>query len=410
TVMPHNLYLHSALVQTRKFNRDDASIKKAIKLNFWDSAIALNMALLVNAAILILAATVFYKTGRSDVAELKQAYELLPQNLGSDFTAKLFAVALIAAGQSSTITGTLAGQIVMEGYLRFRMNPLLRRLITRLLAIVPAALVILINGEGNVDSLLIFSQVVLSMQLGFAVIPLIHFVSDKKTMGKFAIKPVIKIAAWVITIVLVYLNSKLLVEEAITFFATSGNIVWKGLIILSGIGFIILLAYTTLYPLFSRKAFCEITPHDKPEPLLLKSYASFNKIAITVDFKQLDRKVINYAITQGGKDCTYTLIHIVESVASASHFQDSTDEETIKDREFLDEYVKQLQQQGYHAEAKLGFGKAADSIGETVNKSGAELIVMGAHGHKGLKDLLYGATINQVRHLVKVPVLVIPAV
>ena len=403
TVMPHNLYLHSALVQTRKFNRDDASIKKAIRLNFWDSAIALNMALLVNAAILILAATVFYKTGRSDVAELKQAYELLPQHLGSDFTAKLFAVALIAAGQSSTITGTLAGQIVMEGYLRFRMNPLLRRLITRLLAIVPAALVILINGEGNVDSLLIFSQVVLSMQLGFAVIPLIHFVSDKKTMGKFAIKPVINI-------VLVYLNSKLLVEEAITFFATSGNIVWKGLIILSGIGFIILLAYTTLYPLFSRKAFCEITPHDKPEPLLLKSYASFNKIAITVDFKQLDRKVINYAITQGGKDCTYTLIHIVESVASASHFQDSTDEETIKDREFLDEYVKQLQQQGYHAEAKLGFGKAADSIGETVNKSGAELIVMGAHGHKGLKDLLYGATINQVRHLVKVPVLVIPAV
>ena len=410
TVMPHNLYLHSALVQTRKFNRDDASIKKAIKLNFWDSAIALNMALLVNAAILILAATVFYKTGRSDVAELKQAYELLPQHLGSDFTAKLFAVALIAAGQSSTITGTLAGQIVMEGYLRFRMNPLLRRLITRLLAIVPAALVILINGEGNVDSLLIFSQVVLSMQLGFAVIPLIHFVSDKKTMGKFAIKPVIKIAAWIITIVLVYLNSKLLVEEAITFFATSGNIVWKGLIILGGIGFMILLVYTTLYPLFSRKAFCEITPHDKPEPLQLKFYASFNKIAITVDFKQLDQKVINYAITQGGKDCTYTLIHVVESVASASHLQDSTDEETVKDREFLDEYVKQLQQQGYHAEAKLGFGKTADSIGEIVNKSGAELIVMGAHGHKGLKDLLYGATINQVRHLVKIPVLVIPAI
>ena len=141
------------------------------------------------------------------MAELKQAYELLPQHFGSNFTAKLFAVALIAAGQSSTITGTLAGQIVMEGYLRFRINPLLRRLITRLLAIVPAALVILINGEDNVDSLLIFSQVVLSMQLGFAVIPLIHFVSDKRTMGKFAIKPLIKISAWVITILLVYLYS-----------------------------------------------------------------------------------------------------------------------------------------------------------------------------------------------------------
>lgn len=145
-------------------------------------------------------------------------------------------------------------------------SALLRRLITRLLAIVRAALVILINGEGNVDSLLIFSQVVLSMELRCAVIPLIHYVIDKKTMGKFAIKPLIKIATWIITIVLVYLYSKLLMEEAASFFATPGNIIWKGLIILGGIGFVILMAYTTFYPLFSRKAFCEITPHDKPEP------------------------------------------------------------------------------------------------------------------------------------------------
>jgi len=409
TVMPHNLYLHSALVQTRKFERDEAGIRKALRLNFWDSAVALNMALLVNAAILILAATVFFKTGRSDVAEIRQAYELLPQHLGSGFAAKLFAVALIAAGQSSTVTGTLAGQIVMEGYLRFRMNPLVRRLITRLLAIVPAALIILIKGEDDVDSLLIFSQVILSMQLGFAVIPLIHFVSDKKTMGVFVIRPWVKISAWIVTVVLVYLNTRLIVEEAAGFFRTSDNMYWKALIIAGGAGFVVLLTYTTFYPLFSRRAFRDVTPHNTPGPLQLESFEPYRKIAVTVDFGHLDHKVINRAISQGGKDCLYTLIHIVESVAASSNFHDSADEETVKDREFLEEYTRQLQANGYRAEARLGFGKAADSIAGIVRESGADLVVMGAHGHKGLKDLLYGATINQVRHLVKVPVLVIPA-
>ncbi|RYF89072.1 MAG: divalent metal cation transporter, partial [Chitinophagaceae bacterium] len=170
TVMPHNLYLHSALVQTRKIKKTDAGIKQALKFSFIDSAIALNIAFLINAAILILAATVFFQTGRTDVAEIKQAHELLPQTLGSTVTSTLFAIALIASGQSSTVTGTLAGQIVMEGYLRLRINPILRRLITRLIAIIPAIIVIAAFGEDEVDSLLIFSQVILSLQLGFAVI------------------------------------------------------------------------------------------------------------------------------------------------------------------------------------------------------------------------------------------------
>src|SRR5690606_10172757 len=220
----------------------------ALKLNFIDSAVALNMAFLVNAAILILAATVFFKTGRSDVGEIKQAYELLPQHLGSGIAAKLFAVALIAAGQSSTVTGTLAGQIVMEGYLRLRINPIVRRLITRLIAIVPAVLVIWINGEDDVDSLLIFSQVVLSMQLGFAVIPLIHFVSDKKTMGTFVIKPITKLAAWVITIVLVYLNARLIADEVGEYFTGPDHIIFKIVIVLAAVGFVVLLCYTTFYP------------------------------------------------------------------------------------------------------------------------------------------------------------------
>ena len=193
TVMPHNLYLHSALVQTRKFKRDTKGIKRALRLNFIDSTIALNLAFFVKAAILVLAATVFFKSGRTDVAEIKTAHELLNDFLGTKLAPILFAVALIAAGQSSTITGTLAGQIVMEGYLHLRINPWIRRLMTRLIAIIPALIVILINGEKNIDSLLILSQVILSLQLGFAVIPLILFVSDKKTMGPFAINPFTKI-------------------------------------------------------------------------------------------------------------------------------------------------------------------------------------------------------------------------
>ena len=209
TVMPHNLYLHSALVQTRKIDRTDAGIKQAIKFNRIDTTIALNLAFFVNAAILIVAATVFFKTGNSDVGEIKEAYRLLPSFLGN-IAPVLFAVALIAAGQSSTITGTLAGQIIMEGYLSLRINPILRRLITRLVAIIPALIVIIIYGEENVDALLILSQVILSLQLGFAIIPLIHFVSDKKTMGKFVINLPTKIAAWLIAAVLVFLNLKML--------------------------------------------------------------------------------------------------------------------------------------------------------------------------------------------------------
>ncbi|MFZ4542950.1 MAG: Nramp family divalent metal transporter, partial [Saprospiraceae bacterium] len=212
TVMPHNLYLHSALVQTRKFKKNPTEIKKAIKFNIIDSAIALNFAFFVNAAILILAATAFYKNGMFEVAEIQDAHRLLEPILGSKWAPILFAVALIAAGQSSTITGTLAGQIVMEGYLNLRIQPWLRRLITRLIAIIPAFLIIYYSGESATGQLLVGSQVILSLQLGFAVIPLIHFVSDKSKMGEFVIGKKLKILAWTSAIVIVALNIKLVFE------------------------------------------------------------------------------------------------------------------------------------------------------------------------------------------------------
>src|SRR5688572_11386039 len=253
TVMPHNLYLHSALVQTRKIQRSPGGIKQALKWNFIDSAIALNIAFFVNAAILILAATVFFKTGRTDVAQIKDAHELLAPLLGSTIAPTLFAIALIAAGQSSTITGTLAGQIVMEGYLRLRINPLIRRLLTRLLAIIPAIIVIYIFGYDEVDSLLVFSQVVLSMQLGFAVIPLIHFVSDKKTMGVFVIKPLVQVISWLMAATLVYLNLRMLWNEVFTFFTTSDSLLWKGIIVAGGLLLLFLLLYIILFPVLSKK-------------------------------------------------------------------------------------------------------------------------------------------------------------
>ena len=253
TVMPHNLYLHSALVQTRKIEHTAKGIKQALKWNFIDSAIALNIAFLVNSAILVLAATVFFKTGRTDVAEIKDAHELLAPLLGYEIAPILFAVALIAAGQSSTVTGTLAGQIVMEGYLKLRLNPILRRLLTRLLAIIPAVIVIWIYGDQEVNKLLIFSQVVLSMQLGFAVIPLIHFCSDKKTMGAYVIKPVVQVLAWIIASILVYLNVRLLFGEAESFFKTSDSVFWKSMIIGGGVIVSVLMIYIIVQPVIVRR-------------------------------------------------------------------------------------------------------------------------------------------------------------
>ena len=408
TVMPHNLYLHSALVQTRKIQRTELGIKKAIKLNFIDSAIALNLAFFVNAAILVLAATVFYATGRTDVAEIKVAHELLQPLLGSTIAPILFAVALIASGQSSTITGTLAGQIVMEGYLRLRITPWVRRLMTRLIAIVPAVIVILINGEENIDSLLVLSQVILSLQLGFAIIPLIHFTSDKKTMGNFAIKPHIIVLASLITVVLVYLNIRMVAEQASSYFITSENIFWKSVIIMSSLGYLVLLVVTTVYPMMNRKPKSGVLQmHAEAGELQSIPIPSFKKIAIALEFSQYDPKLIAFAVGQGNPDSTYVLMHIVESVPAGVLGKESDDLETRKDKQRLDEYVIQLKEKGYSVEGVLGYQRRAKEIIRIVNESGADMLVIGAHRHMAIKDLIYGETVNTVRHELKIPVLVV---
>jgi manganese transport protein len=214
TVMPHNLYLHSAIVQTRAFERTDAGRREAVRFATLDSTIALMLALFINAAILILAASAFHTQGRTDVAEIQDAYQLLAPTLGVAAASTLFAVALLASGQNSTITATLAGQVVMEGFLDIRLPGWLRRLITRLLAIIPAVVVAVLYGASGTAKLLVLSQVILSMQLPFAVIPLVKFTSDRGRMGAFANSRWLKIAAWTIAAVIVGINLKLLAAVA----------------------------------------------------------------------------------------------------------------------------------------------------------------------------------------------------
>jgi len=218
TVMPHNLYLHSALVQTRRIEPTTAGKKEAAKFNLIDSAVALNAAFLVNSAILILAASVFFRNG-VEVKELRQAYETLTPLVGTAFAGTLFAVALLASGQSSTLTGTLAGQIVMEGFLRWRVAPWVSRLSTRFLALIPAVVVILWRGEAGTYDLLILSQVVLSLQLPFAVIPLIYFTGRKDLMGELVTKPIWNVVAWGVAVLLTGLNVWLVYETILGWMA-----------------------------------------------------------------------------------------------------------------------------------------------------------------------------------------------
>ena len=213
TVMPHNLYLHSSIVQTRKYEQNAEGKAEAIKFATIDSTAALMFALFINAAILVVSAATFHTRGQHDVAEIQDAYKLLSPMLSVPVASALFAIALLASGQNSTLTGTLAGQIVMEGFLNIRLRPWLRRLITRLIAIVPAVICTALYGESGTAKLLVLSQVILSMQLSFAVIPLVLFTSDRKKMGEFASPLWVKILAWLTAGIIILLNVKYLFDK-----------------------------------------------------------------------------------------------------------------------------------------------------------------------------------------------------
>ena len=410
TVMPHNLYLHSSLVQTRKFDRSNAGIKQALKYNFIDSTIALNLAFFVNAAILILAAATFYKNGMYEIAEIQNAHQFLEPMLGTKWAPILFAVALIAAGQSSTITGTLAGQIIMEGYLNLRIQPWVRRIITRLIAIVPAVIIISIYGESVTGKLLILSQVILSLQLGFAIIPLIHFVSDKQKMKGFAISKITQITSWIVALIIVSLNIKLVYNEIQGWIQTSENPVFLWLTVVPlAIGFLILLLYIVVKP-FITKAKHNIENHS-PHHLKLNfsksnSYDKKN-IAISVDFSTADEIAINSAFELGGINANYTLIHVVETVAAMLYGNDVDDHETTIDEKLLADYKEMLTERGFKVTTNLGFGKPNKTISKIINEGNFDILVMGTHGHTGFKDLIFGTTVDKLRHDISIPLFIV---
>jgi len=411
TVMPHNLYLHSSLVQTRRIDSSERGIWSAIKYNFIDSAIALNAAFFVNAAILVLAASTFYQAGMFEVSNIEDAYKFLEPLLGTEWAPTLFGVALIAAGQSSTITGTLAGQIVMEGYLNLRIAAWLRRLITRVIAIIPAYIVILIYGEGKTGELLVFSQVVLSLQLGFAIVPLIHFTSDKRTMGVFANKLWVKILAWTIAGVIISLNIKLVYNEIVGWIFAAGENAWVvwitavPLCLAAGI----LLLYIIVKPLLQQRASEKrlTMPHGTATALPDLEKPVYQRIAVCIDFSAIDELAIRSAVAQGGKEASYLLIHVNESAGAMVYGNEIADRESAEDEASLEKYLRQLTDRGYDAEIKVGFGNPRRRIPEMVGEFGADLLVMGAHGHRFLLDLILGTTLNAVRHRVKIPVLIV---
>ena len=410
TVMPHNLYLHSSLVQTRRFDTSEKGIWSAIKYNLIDSTIALNAAFFVNSAILILAASTFFRAGLYEVSDIQDAYKFLAPLAGTEWAPILFGVALVAAGQSSTITGTLAGQVVMEGYLNLRIAPWLRRLITRLIAITPAYFVIIYYGEEKTGALLVFSQVVLSLQLGFAVIPLIHLTSDKEKMGVFVIKNWMKVCAWAIAVIIISLNVKLVVQEINQWLTNSGDHAWMiwTFVIPVCLATGTLLLYIAFKPLLDqRRQEQNIIPHGKATDLSMLVAPEYKRIAITIDFSSVDSKTIQSAIAQGGRGASYILLHIVETAGAMWYGSEIADREADEDALGLKNYSDQLQQLGYHVKIKVGYGNPRRTIPEIVNVFDADLLVMGAHGHHWAKDLIFGTTVDVVRHRVKIPVLIV---
>jgi manganese transport protein len=412
TVMPHNLYLHSALVQTRQIGTSEESKRRACRFNLIDSTVALNAALLVNAAILIVAASVFYKRGVV-VTEIQQAHELLAPLLGTSVASVVFALALLASGQSSTVTGTMAGQIVMEGFLNFRMRPWLRRLLTRMLAITPAAITVYISGEEGTFRLLILSQVILSMQLPFAIIPLIHFTSDRGRMGTFANKAWVKILAWITAGIIVALNLGLVVSTVGEWLDAAGDLRWLLWIVVGIFGTILagLLLWVTFEPLlrawFERAA---RTPLSIPEAIgTVAASPAYNRILVPLDHTDLDRQAIAHAAAMARLHrAKLFLVHVEEGVTSQVYGSLSSTAEVEAGQKYLDEIVRSLQSEGIEVEAEVIH--ASNPGREIVRYAGAvkpDLLIMGAHGHRRWKDLVFGATIDPVRHELQIPILVV---
>ncbi|HEX5432016.1 MAG TPA: Nramp family divalent metal transporter [Bryobacteraceae bacterium] len=402
TVMPHNLYLHSALVQTRQIGSSASEKRQACRFNLIDSVVALNGALVVNGAILVLAAAVFFKHGIV-VTEIQQAYRLLPASLGTAVASSLFAIALLASGQSSTLTGTFAGQIVMEGFLDLRMRPWMRRLITRTMAIIPAVAVVYLSGETGTLELLILSQVIISMQLPFAVIPLIRFTNDSRRMGEFANGPTLKALCWGVAVLITVGNLWLIAQVGAPWIAAAPWHAWVIAPPLSGLlGLLIWVAFGGVKVPAGEKVAAPPVAADLPAPV-------YRTILVPLDHSSRDRAAIAHAVAMARPNgAVLHLLHVEEGATSRLFGSIASTAEVHAGEEYFQGIVKSLAQQGVEAELSIVHGRSPrDEIVRLAREIEPDLIVMGAHGHRGLKDLIFGNTINAVRHEVSAPVLVV---
>lgn len=413
TVMPHNLYLHSALVQSRDVTKSRIAVAEACRFNLVDSAIAMNAAFLVNAAILVVAAATFFQHGQV-VTEIPDAAKMLENLLGSKIAPIAFALALLCAGQSSTITGTLAGQITMEGFLRFRLRPWLRRLITRTLAIAPAVIVIAHAGEEGVYRLLILSQVILSLQLPFAVVPLVKFTSSPRKMGPFVNRRWVQVLAWLVAGVIIALNAKLVYEQIghwITAAGDYGPLVAVGVVPLA-VGLGVLLAWMILK---REKAVSETLAVSADEVVAGAAQLKkrFKRIGVALEALPSDSTMLAEAVALAKiHEAELVLMHVVDGVGGQWYGEQTGDEESREDESYLESLAERLrhdlQGQGIPAvDAVLGYGDPSREIIRLAQRQGIDFVVLGGHGHRGLLDWLYGQTITGVRHGLKIPMLTV---
>ncbi|MCD6201828.1 MAG: Nramp family divalent metal transporter [Bacteroidales bacterium] len=407
TVMPHNLYLHSSLVQSRSVSDTYTGKAEASKFNLFDSAIALNAAFFVNAAILIMAAALFHSRGIL-VTEIQQAHKLLEPILGTTLAPAAFAIALIAAGQSSTLTGTLTGQIIMEGFLNIRIRPWLRRVITRSIALLPAVIVIAISGSHGTYKLLIFSQVILSLQLPFATIPLIHFTSDPGKMGKFANAIWVKILAWLIAAIIISLNLKLVLDELTGWL--SGGPLWIWFLVLPVVIFLLgILGYIIISPFFGVKKQWESGIIKKGHIIAEKlKPVTYKNLAVAVENSELDAAILSTALSLAkANHIRLTLIHVAETPGTMVYGNESSSLHIRQDENYLLELTRELEGKNLPVEYMLLHGDPSAELIKYINENDFDLLVAGSHGHHGVQDWIHGTTVDKVRHGIKIPVFIV---
>lgn len=412
TVMPHNLYLHSALVQSRDVHRSRDGVAQACRYNLIDSVFAMNLAFFVNAAILIVSAAAFHAHG-IQVDEIQQAHQLLDHVLGSSLAPVAFALALLCAGQSSTITGTLAGQITMEGFLRFKVRPWLRRLITRSIAIVPAVLVIASVGEKGVMQLLILSQVILSLQLPFAVVPLIRFTGSRQKMGPFASKPVVKVLAWVVAALIVTLNVKLVIESVGAWAHAAGPYRW--LVLGVAVPVFVPLGLLLVWMTFRQERVAPPVVTVDADAVLNAATGkkTFCRIGVALEATPKDAPILAEAIALAkAHGAELVLIHVVEGAGGHWYGPQTGDEESRLDEDYLrrmsERLARELAPHGVpKVNAVLGYGDVPRQIVQITRQHGIDMLVMGGHGHTGFWDWWHGQTIAGVRHKLDIPVLAV---